>query len=413
MTAVTTPDHKLQEETLRQGGPEAVLAAAAEVRADIATRADRHDREASFAHENYDAIWAAGLGNLTVPQSRGGLGAGLELSSEVVRQIAAGDASTALVLVMHLMSMKLFDALASESPALQDAVYESSLAGPALSNALRVEPDLGTPARGGVPATRAEPILDQDGHEAWRINGHKIYSTGSHGLRWMLVWGTTKGADGDDLIGFFAVPSDSAGIEIRDTWDHLGMRASASNDVIFTDVVIPRENSFSLVSGADQLAARGSNAALGSWLTVLLLGVYHGVATAARDWLVQYLHERVPSNLGKPLASLPRFQSAVGEIDVRLNSSERLIRTIAQDSDAGGDAAAAAVADAGAAKVIVTRELIEAVGDAVALVGNPGLSYHNPLQRHYRDVLCSRIHTPQDDMVVLALGRSELEQAAR
>jgi alkylation response protein AidB-like acyl-CoA dehydrogenase len=42
------------------------------------------------------------------------------------------------------------------------------------------------------------------------------------------------------------------------------------------------------------------------------------------------------------------------------------------------------------------------------LVGNPGLSRANPLERHHRDVLCSRVHTPQNDMILLAAGRQAL-----
>ena len=42
---------------------------------------------------------------------------------------------------------------------------------------------------------------------------------------------------------------------------------------------------------------------------------------------------------------------------------------------------------------------------ALSLTGNPGLSAHNPLQRHYRDALCSRVHTPQSDLVLTGLGK--------
>jgi alkylation response protein AidB-like acyl-CoA dehydrogenase len=44
----------------------------------------------------------------------------------------------------------------------------------------------------------------------------------------------------------------------------------------------------------------------------------------------------------------------------------------------------------------------------VALVGNNGLTRHNPLERHYRDVLCARVHTPQDDSILSAAGRAAL-----
>ena len=44
----------------------------------------------------------------------------------------------------------------------------------------------------------------------------------------------------------------------------------------------------------------------------------------------------------------------------------------------------------------------------MSLVGNPGLYRSNALERHHRDVLCSRIHVPQDDMVVLGAGKAAL-----
>ena len=49
------------------------------------------------------------------------------------------------------------------------------------------------------------------------------------------------------------------------------------------------------------------------------------MARSARDWLVGYLNERTPTNLGAPLATLPRFQEAVGEIEALLYANERLI----------------------------------------------------------------------------------------
>jgi alkylation response protein AidB-like acyl-CoA dehydrogenase len=135
------------------------------------------------------------------------------------------------------------------------------------------------------------------------------------------------------------------------------------------------------------------------------------VATAARDWLVIYLHERVPSGLGRPLATLPRFQEAVGRIEARLHTSRRLLVTTAAEADDGPDHAAA-LAHSALVKHTVTSNAIEAVGEAVALVGNPGLSRRHPLERHLRNVLCSRIHTPQDDMILGAAGRAALDGAA-
>ena len=59
-------------------------------------------------------------------------------------------------------------------------------------------------------------------------------------------------------------------------------------------------------------------------------------------------------------------------------------------------------------KLAVTNNAVEAVEKALEVSGNPGLSRHNALQRHYRDVLCARVRSPQDDAIRLNGGREAL-----
>jgi alkylation response protein AidB-like acyl-CoA dehydrogenase len=383
-----------------------VLHAAREVADQLAIRADQHDREGTFSQANIDALWEAGIGSISLPERHGGPGMSLRTTAQAVRTIATGDASTALVWVMHLIYLQvLADDAFGLDPAVRDRVFASALEGPALINALRVEPELGTPARGGVPATRAVP--DGDG---FRVSGRKVFSTGSLGLRWMVVWAATPADDPDGpRTGPFLVPADAPGITIEETWDHLGMRASASHDVVFEDTPIPRDHAAELLPSGTFDSGLRTPLVMG-WMLVLLLSVYDGVAQAARDWLVRYLGERVPTNLGAPLASLPRFQSAVGEIDAMLRANDRLLASLSADLEAGGEARELAGREAGLVKVVVTRNVIAVAEQAVALVGNAGLTRHHPLQRHLRDALCSRIHSPQDDTILTNAGRAALER---
>ena len=60
------------------------------------------------------------------------------------------------------------------------------------------------------------------------------------------------------------------------------------------------------------------------------------------------------------------------------------------------------------AKLLATRNAVTAVQTAVAALGNPALTHHNPIERHLRDVLCCRIHPPQDDMALIILGKQAL-----
>jgi alkylation response protein AidB-like acyl-CoA dehydrogenase len=216
----------------------------------------------------------------------------------------------------------------------------------------------------------------------------------------MLVWARTE--EDPVRVGSFLVRGGSPGVTVLPTWDHLGLRASRSDDVLFDAVRVPEDD---VVGLAEPGADGGRDAAVGAWNALGLTALYLGVARAAQSWLTGFLHERTPTALGAPLATLPRFQSAVGEIEVALNGAERLVTALAEAADAGDPGAAE---QAPGAKVLGTRAAIAAVEQAVALVGNNGLTYANPLQRHHRDVLCARVHTPQDDTVLLTAGRAAL-----
>lgn len=358
---------------------------------ELAAGAREVDRNATFPSANFAILQRHGLLGLTVPRNLGGAGADLATARKVVAAVAKGEPSTALILVMqYLLHFRLQDDARWPEHLRQRLAREAVEKG-ALINAFRVEPDLGTPARGGLPATLARRTT-----EGWRLSGAKIYSTGSHGLEWYLVW--ARSDDDDPLVGSFLVHKDSPGIRIVDEWDHLGMRATCSHRVEFDNVLLPLDHAVEVnpVSApSPEFDGEGM-----VWMAVLLASLYDAVAQAARDWLVTFLRERVPTNLGQPLASLPRFQERVGRIDTLLFANRNLL-----DSAAAGWVKAQ---NTGQLKQLVTQNAIAAVELAIEITGNPGLSRSNPLERHYRDVLCSRVHTPQDDVVFHGTGRTAL-----
>jgi alkylation response protein AidB-like acyl-CoA dehydrogenase len=372
--------------------------ALSDVAAFLAERAEEHDRDGSFPFEGVARVHEAGLLTATVARRYGGPGAGLAATVEILRALGRGDPSVALVTAMTLFTHAA-QAVGGAWPQrpYQDLLDESAR-GPALVNALRVEPDLGSPARGGLPATTARAEGD-----VWVLTGRKIFSTGAVGLRWMAVWARTD--EDPARVGSFLVRADTPGITIEPTWDHLGLRASRSDDVVLDGVRIPRDAVAGLVDPSTPDPRRDPG--LVAWNNLGLTALYLGVAQAARDWLIGFLRERTPSALGKPLAALPRFQNEVGEIEAALSTAADLVDALARRFDSGDPQAAA---HASAAKLIGTRAAIGAVERAVALVGNNALTRANPLQRHLRDVLCARVHTPQDDSIVAALGQAALRR---
>ncbi|MDQ0086319.1 alkylation response protein AidB-like acyl-CoA dehydrogenase [Variovorax boronicumulans] len=380
----------------------------ARLSAQFAATAADHDRSGAFPRENFEALQAHGLIGLVAPAEHGGGGATLATARRVISAVARGEPATALILTMTYLQHHALTRIDSRwPPHLRERVARDAVANGALINALRVEPALGSPARGGLPGT----VARRDG-SGWKIDGHKLYTTGIEGLSWLAVWARTdEGDEAAPRTGVFLVPRNAPGVRVIASWDHLGLRASGSHEVVFEDVAIDLDHAVDVRAPADWAPDAGSqtdidaHATQQAWMTVLLGSLYDAVATAARDWLVGFLNQRAPGSLGAPLASLPRVQEHVGEIEALLRTNRVLLDDATAAVDRGH---AQPSADSGLLKYTVTGNAIRAVELALQLSGNHGLTRQNPLERHYRDVLCSRIHTPQNDAILVAAGRRAL-----
>jgi alkylation response protein AidB-like acyl-CoA dehydrogenase len=359
-----------------------------------ATAAD-YDRSAEFPHQNFRILHEHKLLGLTVAEEFGGGGAGVGEALRVLSAVAEGEPSTALIL---FMTYGYYAGAMARMEHWPRAVYErmsrEAASEIALIGGLRVEPELGTPVRGGMPKTTARRTP-----EGWRLDGTKIYSTGSTGLRWYGVWAKTDEAE--PRVGNFLVRTDSPGIRIDPAWDHLGMRATVSHQVTFQDTPVPLEHAVDVRPPAAWAPRPGDTAGL--WNALAISTIYDGVARAARSWLARYLKERVPSNLGAPLSSLPRVREKFGEIEALLYANRVLLRDAVTRTEAGQPLSGV---EANLIKYTATGNAIRAVEIGLELTGNPGLSRTNPLERHYRDVLCSRIHSPQNDTILVAAGQA-------
>jgi alkylation response protein AidB-like acyl-CoA dehydrogenase len=363
--------------------------------AEFAARAAQHDRDASFPFQNFNDLSEAGLLALTVPVALGGHGAGALDTARVLGIFGKADPSTALVLSMHYIQHLVMARSTRWPGRLSRKLARETIEGLSLINALRVEPDLGSPARGGLPATIARKT-----ETGWRLSGRKIYSTGAPILKWYAVWAKTD--EVETRVGLFLVPAGLPGTRIVETWDHLGLRASGSHDVVFEDVVFPLDHEID-VRKPDEWRVPDFTQAIVH--TIFVAAIYDGIARAARDWLIEFLKSRVPSNLGASLATLPRAQEIVGSIEARLAVNKRLIESFAQDFDDGVPLSAS---ESNIVKLTVTNNAVAVVEAALSLSSNHGLTRANPLERHYRDVLCGRVHTPQDDATRVAAGRLAL-----
>jgi alkylation response protein AidB-like acyl-CoA dehydrogenase len=355
----------------------------------LAKTAPAYDESAAFPRAGLEAVHEAGLLTATVGEAYGGPGLGVAGLTRILLALGRGDPSVALIAAMT----QLPHLLQARRPTWPEALYQRVLADSAarrtLLNTLRVEPELGSPSRGGLPATVARRTGD-----GWKISGHKRFATGAAGLAYLLVHAATDEAR--PRLGHFVVPADAAGIAIVPRWNQLGLRASGSHDVLLTDVEVPAEHVL-------DLAEPGTDGLAGAALQLPLAAIYVGVGRAAQEHFHRFARERVPANLGRPVATTDRFRAAAGEIEVLLSTAERLLLDASERFDAGEP-----VPDAAGARIVANRHAVEAVTLATRLLGNPGLSRDSPLERHFRDVQSAPVHAPQEDLALIAVGQGAL-----
>jgi alkylation response protein AidB-like acyl-CoA dehydrogenase len=365
--------------------------ALASVTLEVAQTAAEYDRTGAVPWKGLEAAHRAGLLTASVGAEHGGPGLGLVDTARVLAAIGEGDASVGLLAANNL-NTHLGQAARPHWPeAAYDDLLRRSQTGPALVNAIRAEPELGAPARGGLPTTTARRTA-----QGWSLSGHKAYATGGEALAYHVVWVVTD--EPVQRVGHLLVPADLPGITWIETWDHLGLRASNTHDVVYADVPVPLENfvEIPLTEGVyrDPAAVAGP----GSFGHPAL---YLGVARAARSAFVAYAQERVPAALGRPIATTERIQNVAGEIEAQIAQAEALLFGTLLRLEAGHDV----TAQLSVVKVQIARSVVAAVTTAVAALGNPALTRKNPLERHFRDIQCVRIHPPQEDTALLAAGR--------
>lgn len=364
---------------------------------EFATRADEADRAGKLPLEDIVALKQSGYLAASVPREHGGFGASLCECLEAQIELAQGSASTAMVAAMQL---HIFGHARATRPWPENIFAEfcARAVRGEIFNSVASEPLLGSPSRGGLPETYAEATPD-----GWCLTGHKTWTTGGRYLDHLLVR-----ARFEDEPAVFWVEKDAAGVEWAETWQHaLSLRASESHDVYFRGV--------SLRPGA--LINRGREAHKNAWFPMLITATYLGAAYAARNALIAYARERVPTALGKAIATLPAIQRQMGEIEIALQAARALLLEAANAWDAAqADAARtdAAQVNAAYARIVAAKhfatEAANMVTDrALRVAGGASITPALSLERHFRDVRAGPMHPPAGDTALELVGKAALE----
>ena len=357
----------------------------------IASRAAEADREGRLPREDVRELAESGYLGLTVPREYGGRGASMHEAVEAHLELSKGSASTGLVAAMnlHLAGTEREHQVWSEEH--RERLFRAAADG-ALLNSVASEPALGSPSHGQVYGTTAEPL----GDGRLRIDGHKTWITGGRHLTHLLVKLDLGGEPAQVLV-----EGDRDGLRWEETWgDALSLRASDSHDLHLEDVVVPEEDV--LIRGEGPATDRG-------WFLALVAATYLGTALAARDALCDYANERVPTALSEPIATLPKIQRQVGDLDTRLRAAEAFLLSAAADWPGDPERNRAYEPRIVAAKEFATTTAIEAAGEALRIAGGAGITPSLPFERYFRDVQAGPMHPPSGEEALEKVGRDALD----
>jgi alkylation response protein AidB-like acyl-CoA dehydrogenase len=345
-------------------------------------RAPVYDRENRFFQEDWEELRQSGYLQLAVPTELGGSGLGLDEYSVLQQRLGYVAPATALAVNMHIY----WTGVAADLLKLGDEscrfLLEKSAAGEVMC-ALHGE------AGNEVPLLLAVATAERvDG--GWRISGHKIF--GSLTPVWTL--GGFHAMDSSDpanpLIVHGFVPREADGVEIVETWDTLGMRATQSQDTVLQNAFVPDEL-VAVVCPAGFAGAGPFQLSIFAWALMGFASTYLGAARRAFDLTVANLPKRTSLTMTRSMAHHPEFQHEVADMRIALDAAQALLdRTCA-------DWANGVQHEDWPVRFVATRQFVinsanQIVDRALDLSGGAGAFKRNRLEQIFRDVRMGRFH---------------------
>ncbi|MEC4017661.1 acyl-CoA dehydrogenase family protein [Streptomyces sp. H27-D2] len=236
-----------------------------------------------------------------------------------------------------------------------------------------------------IIATALMPVgrfAEADG--GWRLSGQWSYVSGIDFADWALLCAVLPGGDGPPRMRFFALPSGS--YTVRETWDSIGMRATASHTVVVEDAFVPGHLSF---DRADMMTGRSAESGLASHnvpfqavggLTFIapVVGAAVGALNACAATVTG--RRRTPGNETK-------LVRASGRID----SARHLVEQNAEVID-GRSFTPELMARNERNATFAAEMVCEAVELLMRAAGTSGLGEGQPLQRFWRDITSATSH---------------------
>lgn len=362
---------------------ESLVARARGAAAAIAPALDQIETERRLPQLAVDALVGAGVFKLCVPRVYGGAQAHPATVLAVIEELAKLDGSVGWCAMIGatsgLMSVYLGDAIAREVYGPADAITCGVFA----------------------PMGRAVPAAG-----GYKVSGRWTFASGCQHSRWRMG-GTIVASDPPELL-----PSGAPDVRsilfradettIHDTWETTGLRGTGSHDLEVRDVTVPRERTFSLITGAPR--HDGYTLSLFGLLASGVAAVGLGIARSALDGIVGLAGQKKLPGGKKTLAHRELVQLEVARAEARVRAARGLL------FDALGEAIAApdslgARARLRLAACHAATESAAVTASAYELGGGSAVYRTSPLQRQFRDAHVVTHHLMVSSTALAMAGR--------
>jgi alkylation response protein AidB-like acyl-CoA dehydrogenase len=335
--------------------------------------------------ELLDACFELGLMGIAVPESFGGAGGSLFMTTIAVEEISRVDPSAAIVVdVQNTLVNYPLTRYGSESQKSQylTRLTDGTIGAYALSEA-------GSGSDAFALATRAEQKGD-----SWILNGRKMWITNGAEAGIYIVFANANPAAGYKGITAFIVEREFPGFSVGKKEDKLGIRASSTTELILDNVKVPAANVLGPVGQGYKIAIETLNEGrigIGAQMV--------GVAQGALDAAVEYVKER--AQFGKPVSDFQGVQFQLAQARAELEAARLMVYNAARLKDSGQDIAL----EGAMAKLISSQVAERTTSLALELFGGYGYTKDFPVEKFYRDAKIGTIYEGTSNMQLQTIAK--------
>ncbi len=384
-----------------------------------APHAARHDRDASFVTEGYEAIRANGYGMIAVPAELGGGGHDLATVCDAQAILARHCANTSLAIAMHQHNVLTL----AWRWRLGDRSVENTLRRIVTEELILSSSGSADTSNPGVTAVPADGGLV--------VTGRKRFCSGVPGAD--LVVTMARVEDGEEpWTTTVLIPMSAPGSKVIDDWDAMGMRGSGSNPVAFSEVLVPAENVIifeplrrrrrrgplangtgvaprrtpgNREAGRDEQRQEDGHRLPGLQLALAVIAsVYFGAASGVRDRALRLASARGTSDPGQ--------QRIAGLLTQELRTARWALTALIEatnDMSLGTDRHFNTTM---LAKRQVVLSCIQVVELAMELLGSRSYMRDLPFEQALRDMRAAITHPLTPEKTLFEVGKSALEHFA-